>query len=259
LRNFAVRRFLSQGSTSPVAGDETAPSADEAAPPARPAAEAADACRLLLVEDNPINQTAALAVLNASFSCRVDMADNGFAAVRKAAGGGYDLILMDVQMPELDGLEATRQIRALPGPAGRTPIVGMTAHTFAQDQEACLNVSMDDYISKLVDRAELIAKLRYWTAHGGQVVQDTVVGGIWHQAASLVVTGGDRGAAALRGFGRAMAMQANRSGSRRCWTRCTKPAPQACRAAAARATRRARSGSDRSVITRAVSTDSSPW
>lgn len=179
LRNYAIRQFLTCGSMmssaaaggepSLVAGDEPLPEPSQAQPDPANAGQmgstnqtvAATWC-LLLVEDNPVNQTVALAVLNASFACRVEVADNGFTAVQKAAEGGYDLILMDVQMPELDGLEATRQIRARPGPEGRIPIIGMTAYAFAEDREACLKAGMDDYISKPVGRAELMEKIKHW-------------------------------------------------------------------------------------------------
>ena len=86
------------------------------------------------------------------------------SAVQQAAAGAFDLILMDVQMPELDGLEATAQIRGLPGPHGQTPIIGMTAYAFAEDREACLAAGMNDYISKPIDRADLIRKVQRWTA-----------------------------------------------------------------------------------------------
>ena len=179
LRNYEILRFLfcagmadigqakakapgATGSDAPPLAEppDMAP-ADRAKPPAF---EDSSNPSLLLVEDNAVNQTVALAILEASLRCTVDVADNGFAAVQKTAAGSYDLILMDVQMPELDGLEATGQIRALAGPQSATPIIGMTAYAFAEDREACLAAGMNDYISKPIDRAELIRKVRQWTA-----------------------------------------------------------------------------------------------
>ncbi|MGY9056913.1 MAG: response regulator [Alphaproteobacteria bacterium] len=74
------------------------------------------------------------------------------------------MVLMDVQMPELDGLEATRLIRALAGEIADVPIIGMTAHAFAEDHEACLQAGMDDYISKPISRKLLLEKVRHWAS-----------------------------------------------------------------------------------------------
>jgi PAS domain S-box-containing protein len=102
---------------------------------------------ILLVEDNAINRDVAMAILvGAGFSC--DVACDGLEAVAAARLGGYDLILMDVQMPKLDGLEATRQIRAFGGAAGLVPIVAMTANAMRGDRERCVAAGMDDYLSK---------------------------------------------------------------------------------------------------------------
>lgn len=118
--------------------------------------------RLLLVEDNAVNQTVALAILRASLPCEIEVADNGFAAVQMAAKGGFDVILMDVQMPEMDGLEATAEIRAFDGLAGKVPIIGMTAFAFVEDRDACLDAGMDDYVSKPIDRTILLEKINHW-------------------------------------------------------------------------------------------------
>lgn|GEM_PF-5267552 len=175
LCNYDIERFLEQWNQGGAAdrlcaktlpGDDPSPATDSAdgtgMPPAL--AQPAQPLRLLLVEDNQVNQTVALAILNASLDCEIFVADNGFSAVQQAAAGAFDLILMDVQMPELDGLEATAQIRGLPGPHGQTPIIGMTAYAFAEDREACLAAGMNDYISKPIDRADLIRKVQRWTA-----------------------------------------------------------------------------------------------
>ncbi len=119
--------------------------------------------RVLLAEDNAINQEVARELLRAA-GCEVEVADNGRRAVEMARTGGYDLILMDVQMPELDGIEASRQIRALPG-LSRVPIIAMTANAFAEDRAACLAAGMNDHVAKPVHAATLYDTLARWLKH----------------------------------------------------------------------------------------------
>jgi len=117
--------------------------------------------KLLLVEDNPINQKVATLMLK-HLGYNADIAHNGAEAVEAVARQTYDLILMDCLMPEMDGLEATRIIRARTDYGSIVPIVAMTANAFAEDRRACLEAGMSDYLPKPVREAELAAKLNQW-------------------------------------------------------------------------------------------------
>jgi len=116
--------------------------------------------RLLLVEDNPINLEVALELLREA-GCAVDLAQDGAQAVTMAAATAYDLILMDVYMPVMDGLDATRAIRRLPG-RETTPIVAMTANVFAEDRQRCLDAGMNDHVAKPIDPDNMFATLLRW-------------------------------------------------------------------------------------------------
>ncbi|MEO8246078.1 MAG: GAF domain-containing protein [Chloroflexota bacterium] len=113
--------------------------------------------RILLAEDNPVNQKLAIRLL-AQMSYQVDVANDGRQAVDALEKGAYDVVLMDIQMPELDGLGATREIRAT-WPERPLWIVAMTANAMAGDREACLAAGMNDYISKPIRPAELASAL----------------------------------------------------------------------------------------------------
>jgi two-component system, sensor histidine kinase and response regulator len=113
------------------------------------------ALRVLLAEDNPVNQTLATRILE-KLGHKVQVANNGREAVERAHAGDFDLIVMDVQMPEMDGLEATVAIRTAEAGTGKhVPIVAMTAHAMKGDRERCLNAGMDGYLSKPIRIDEL--------------------------------------------------------------------------------------------------------
>jgi signal transduction histidine kinase/ActR/RegA family two-component response regulator len=118
--------------------------------------------RILVAEDNPVNQRVVAAVLQRAGWSHV-LVENGSQAVERFAAQAFDLVLMDCQMPVLDGLEATRRIRALE-PGARVPIVALTANAFGADRAACLAAGMDDFLAKPFKTPELIATLDRWLA-----------------------------------------------------------------------------------------------
>ena len=115
---------------------------------------------VLVAEDNPVNQLVAQRILE-RYGCSVDVVATGTAAVNRHQMERYDLILMDCQMPELDGYEAARRIRTANHQV-RVPIIALTAQAFPGDRERCLAAGMDDYVSKPINAAQFIATVRRW-------------------------------------------------------------------------------------------------
>lgn len=116
--------------------------------------------RVLLVEDEPINQEVSQGFLE-EIGLRVSLAEDGLEAVEMAREVDYALILMDMQMPRMNGIEATQAIRAIPG-REKTPILAMTANAFEEDRQRCLEAGMNDHIGKPVDPDRLFETLLKW-------------------------------------------------------------------------------------------------
>jgi CheY-like chemotaxis protein len=160
-----VESRAGQGSTFhftvrlPAPGGKDAPGADLAHREhgRMPLQKAARGLRILLAEDNPANQKVALYFLGQRGHV-VEIAADGVQALAKISQQAFDVVLMDVQMSDMDGLKATAAIRALPDPRkANLPIVAITAHALKEDRQRCLAAGMDDYLSKPIDAEELVA------------------------------------------------------------------------------------------------------
>lgn len=117
---------------------------------------------ILLAEDNPVNQMVAQALLK-KLRCSVVIVDNGEAAVQKVAQESFDLVLMDCIMPVMDGMEATRAIRASGQSYDQIPIIAFTANVTDEDQQAFQQAGMDDFIDKPVTVDKMIGLLQRWS------------------------------------------------------------------------------------------------
>ncbi len=119
--------------------------------------------RILLAEDQPVNQKL-FSIILAKYGCQPEVVANGEQALEAARGQNWDVILMDAQMPKMDGVTATRQIRKLDGDAAKTPIIALTANAMTGDREKYLAAGMDGYVSKPIDATELIDTILQVTA-----------------------------------------------------------------------------------------------
>lgn len=126
-------------------------------------AHRADNKRILLVEDNPINQKVAMHLL-VLLGYSVDLAENGAKALQVIEDGGYAAVLMDLQMPVMDGLAATRAIRNLPSECSRIPIIALTANGLDSERQKCMAVGMNDFLTKPIHKEKFCAALEHWTA-----------------------------------------------------------------------------------------------
>jgi PAS domain S-box-containing protein len=168
--------------------------AETVLPVSMPAANAR--ARVLVVEDNPTNRKVIVSMLD-RLDCRVDLAENGQAALALLMQGEPpDMVLMDVQMPVMDGLEATRQIREWEQSAGRraVPVIALTASAYEEDRLRCLAAGMNDYLSKPLDFTTLQAILaQWWQAPAAAIDRPLPTGGdaVFDGAAMLGRLGGD--------------------------------------------------------------------
>jgi CheY-like chemotaxis protein len=154
------------GAFQKVLGNPPAEAIGPAAPPGGQSNQRP--LRILVAEDSPVNQKLALALLR-KMGHQVTIAITGAAAVETWKRETFDLVLMDIQMPEMDGLEATRNIRAIErAGSARTPIIAMTAHAMGGDRERCLDAGMDDHVTKPINRKDLAAAIYRHTCTGAE-------------------------------------------------------------------------------------------
>ncbi|HLG88080.1 MAG TPA: PAS domain S-box protein [Alphaproteobacteria bacterium] len=143
----------------------------EACPPAEVSAAddglSATPARILIAEDLPVNQTIIRGMLRAS-GHSLTIVDNGAQALAAVRTSEFDIVLMDMEMPEMDGLTATREIRRLDAPAREIPIIALTANAMLDDAATCRAAGMNDFLSKPIDRADLIAMVSKWSSAGAR-------------------------------------------------------------------------------------------
>ena len=162
LRRALVRALDEDGSADPTVACETEPPVGDD----KENAPTAASTRVLVAEDNPVNQMVARTLLE-KLGADVAIADNGRRALNQLSKERVDLIFMDLSMPEMDGLEATRRIRALEASDGSfTPIIGLSAHAMNEDRDRCLAAGMDDYLTKPVQLEALRRMVEKWSGSG---------------------------------------------------------------------------------------------
>lgn len=153
-----LRASLKQAPTVPDDAT-TMPLAETGSGGVRQPTEGGGALRILLAEDNPINQMVVRTMLEKG-GHKVSVVENGQEALTAVETGGYDIVLMDMAMPEMSGVEATEHIRRIDGPASKIPIVALTANAFESEQERCLEAGMNAFLTKPIDRHRLLETVR---------------------------------------------------------------------------------------------------
>jgi PAS domain S-box-containing protein len=157
----AVSTAPAAPAASAVSAAPTAPAAPAASVASVASVASAAAAKVLVAEDNEVNRLVVVGTL-AALGYRCDIAPNGVDAVRLARGRSYAAVLMDCQMPEMDGYTATAEIRRTAPPGHRVPIIAMTAGALSEDRDRCLAAGMDDFVAKPIDRDVLRAVLERW-------------------------------------------------------------------------------------------------
>ncbi len=195
---FWFTAFFEPGGAAPI--EPPAPQADAEQALRRSHAGA----RALVAEDNPINQEVAAQLLEAA-GLRVDVAGDGAQALALVAREAFDIVLMDVQMPTMDGLEAATRIRALPD-RGALPIVAMTANAFGDDRTACLSAGMNDYLSKPVNALTLYRTVLRWLPPGVRAPQPEGAADVAAAGAGIGVPGAPSTAPTVDGLNAALGL-----------------------------------------------------
>jgi CheY-like chemotaxis protein len=159
-RDAVIAKAVGAGGAAPSDAGEPEHDAQAEAPSS---AEPGGQIRILLAEDNAINALLTRTLLEAE-GHSVDTVEDGVLAVEAMKTASYDLIFMDMRMPNMDGLEATRKIRALSNVGRSLPIIALTANAFDDDRNACFDSGMNDFMTKPVSAEELSEKVRDWTS-----------------------------------------------------------------------------------------------